>query len=355
MIALSRSVLNVLLVEEGWTATNQVARALQAAGCRVTVATLGGSYPVHTHEGITWRSGAALRDLRRFALDHDCVLPMTERLLVELEHPAVFPRITESQRRLIADKHALLAQLAAAGVDVPVQRPIDRAHELGFPLVLKGSTGAGGSRVAIVDDARALPRAIARAEELGGTWLAQEHLPSPTYLVGGVFHAGSPLRLYAAEKVEQYPPRTGPAIRLRSDARAALVELGTRAVGVLGWTGLASVDIMRRADGRYVALEINPRPWSSIAGAAEAGVDLFTPLAELLAGRVPTPNLAFEANCESHVFPRYLLADRYWNFGGLARAVRDLLGPRGRDWRDVGFTARYLARYYATRTQWRGF
>jgi len=321
----------------------------------VTVATLGGSYPVHTHQGITWRAGAQLRDLRRFALDHDCVIPMTERLLVELEHPAVFPRLTPSQRSLIADKHALLAHLAKAGVDVPVQRPLDRAHELGFPLVLKGSTGAAGSHVAIVDDARALPRAIARAREVGGTWLAQEYLPSATYLVGGVFHEGGPLRLYAGEKLEQYPARTGPAIRLRSGVADAIVDLGTRAVAALGWTGIASVDVMRRADGRPVVLEINPRPWSSIAGAAEAGVDLFTPLAELLAGRVPAPELSFRSNCESRVFPRYLLANRYWNLRGLARAVRDLLGPRGQDWRDVGFTARYLARYYATRAQWRGF
>jgi hypothetical protein len=39
---------------------------------------------------------------------------------------------------------------------------------------------------------------------------------------------------------------------------------------------------------------------------------------------------------------RAKLSPRYWRPGGVARALRDLLGPDGRDWRDLGF-ARHLA------------
>ena len=321
------------------------------------VATVGGNLRSIRRDDITW---LALRDdLRELecvidAHAIDCVMPLTESLMTRLAtHRLAFPKLTPHQQRLIANKHALLAELSRCGVAVPLQRPLDTAHELGFPLVLKGSTGAAGSRVKIVDDARALAMQCDRIRALDDEWQAQELLPSSTYLVGGVFHAGRPLRLYAAEKLEQFPARTGPAIRLRSDDTAALVDIGTRAVAAISLTGLASVDIMHRADGSYVVLEINPRPWSSICGAADAGVDLFTPLADLIADRIPIADLRFASKCESRVFPRYLLDDRYWNVSGVARAVRDLLSPRGRDWRDLGFALHSLARLYMTRAQWR--
>ena len=156
-----------------------------------------------------------------------------------------------------------------------------------LPLVIKGATGASGMRVRIVSTDAELARAVDDARRAGGEWVAQEFIPSPTYLVGGVFHRGEPLRLYAAEKLEQHPPRTGPAIRLRStgDDYAALLESAVRAIRELRWTGSRERGPHAAPDGRYVLLEINPRPWGSIASALDAGVDLFTPFADLICRR----------------------------------------------------------------------
>src|SRR5262249_5250590 len=148
---------------------------------------------------------------------------------------------------------------------------------LGLPLVVKGAVGSGGKMVRIVENRAELDEAARRARALGGAWLLQELIPGPTYLVGGLFHQGAPLRLYAGRKIEQYPARTGGAIPLRSIGDGAVIEAGLRAMRALAWTGFASADLMRRPDGRVVLLEINPRLWGSLAGAASAGVDLFTP------------------------------------------------------------------------------
>src|SRR5262249_25102758 len=157
--------------------------------------------------------------------------------------------------------------------------------------------------------------------------------------------------VYAAEKLELYPPRTGPAIRLRSDDHAALVELGCRVLRELRWTGFASADFIRRPDDRFVFLEVNPRLWGSVAGARFADVDLFTPFAELLAGAVPPADLAFAANRECMIFPRYLLSPSYRGLSGVVHALRDLSAAQGREWRHPGFLLHILHRLYRLRGQ----
>jgi biotin carboxylase len=116
----------------------------------------------------------------------------------------------------------------------------------------------------------------------------------------------------------------------------------------LQWTGFASADFIRWRRGDYVFLEVNPRLWGSVAAAISAGVDLFTPFAELLAGGMPSPDLAFVANQEGGIFPRYLLSPTSWRPARAAGAIRDLFGPQGQDWRDPGFVRHLAARLRTT-------
>lgn len=365
---------SVLLIDEGWGQTLQLASALEQTGFAVTVFTADGGHTSYRRRDVQWSSAPPiasaqfLTHLGRVASSFDRVLPLTETAMWRLAdaRPAwsdrIFPRIDDRQRELLSDKHVLIEHLAAHGFAVPRHLRLTAAldldaavRELGLPVVLKGATGAGGSRVRIVESLEALAAAVERTRSLGGEWIVQEHVPGPTCLIGGLFHAGEPLRLYAAEKVEQHPPRTGPAIRLRSDDQAALLELGVRVFRELRWTGFASVDVIRGPDGRHLVLEVNPRLWGSIAGATAAGVDLFAPFAELLAGRVPAPDLRFASDQDCRIFPRYLLSPHYRTVRGAVHAVRDLLGEQGRELRHPGFVRYLLGRLYRMRRQTRPF
>ena len=95
------------------------------------------------------------------------------------------------------------------------------------------------------------------------------------------------------------------------------------------------------AAATYVLLEVNPRLWGSLAGAEAAGVELFAPFAALLEGRAPPADLGFAANVECMIFPRYLNARHHRS---ARRALRDLLGPQGRDWRSPAFLVHVLRR-----------
>lgn len=358
------AVVRVLLLDEGWNSTVLIARALELAGHAVTVLTPNGSTRTYRRRSVTWASGPRLDstalmpalDERVRSLRVDRVLPLTERWMERLWrtlpawHERIFPATTVAQRELLASKQRVLAAMASRGIDVPRHVAIAHAASLGVPVVLKGDGGAGGSHVRIVDRHEDVPRAITGVD---AGWVAQEYIAGPTFLVGALCAGGEALRIYAGEKLEQYPPRTGPAIRLRSQRLDALIELGTRVFRELRWTGLISADVMQRPNGSFVLIEVNPRPWGSIAAAGEAGVDMLGGFADLVAGRVPAPDLAFAASTESRIFPRYLMDARYQSIGGIVHVVRDLLGERASEWRDPAFVLRNLRRVYSLRDQWK--
>lgn len=355
----------VLLVEEGWSQTLELARGLEAGGHRVTVATANGSTASYRRRTVDWLSAPPVACARFVpGLDRlieergiERVVPLTEAVMRRLwaARPAwndrIFPATEPWQRAVIADKHRLVEYMAACGIAVPRQiriggafDPAMAARVLGLPAIVKEATGVAGTRVRIVESERDLARVVARARASGGSWVVQEYVEGQTCLFGGVFHDGRALRIYAGEKLELYPPRVGPAIRIRSDDHEALVATGQRVFGELRWTGLASVDFIRRRDGSYVLLEVNPRPWGSLAAARAAGVDLVGAFGALLAGEIPRTDLSFGRDRECMIFPRYLLAPRYRNLAGARRALRDLFGPQGRDWRHPGFLRHIVRR-----------
>lgn len=343
----------MLLVEEGWHSTLPLARALANSGFVVTVLTANGTTASCTHEAVRWTSGPTLASadfaahIDRIAGSFDHVLPLTEdamRRLWELSVARIFPHTEPWQRALVADKHALVEHMQSRGIAIPPHRRVDAAFELDtavLPLVVKSSTGCGGRLVRIAGTRTELAAILARARRLGGDWIVQEYVPSTTYLVGGVFQAGEPLRIYAAEKLAQEPARIGGAVRLRSTHAPALLELGARVIRELRWTGFASVDFVRDRAGRFLLLEVNPRLWGSHAGAHAAGVDLMTPFAQLLAGEAPAASLTFADGVETWIFPQYLA---HRSVRSLVRGLCDLAGEQGRDWRDLRFVIYTLRR-----------
>jgi hypothetical protein len=357
--------MRVLLVEEGWHSTLRLARGLQDAGFAVTVLTANGKRARCRHRNVDWCCGPGVDDaqfvshvdamVRESAFDR--VLPLTEPAMQRLwDAPVawrerIFPRTEDWQRRLVLDKHLLLEHAAERGIPIPRYRRVDAtfdrlaaARELGLPLVVKGATGSGGRRVRIVATQDVLAAVLQRAELLGGHWIVQEHVASPTYLVGGVFRDGEPTRLYAGVKLAQYPPRIGGAIQLRSTRDSALVDLGVRAVRELRWTGFASVDCVRRADGTFALLEVNPRLWGSHAAARAAGVELFGAFAQLVAGQSPRADLSFADGVEGWIFPKYFRSIKHRGVRGALQGLRALVGDQGRDWWDPRFASYALRR-----------
>ena len=320
---------HVLILDEGFASGTITALGLRDAGCRVTVLGCNGGTGRAQSERLRWYLAPAVRDpLLPAHLDAavtrlrpDVVYPITEPLqqLVWRSWPTwsdlLFPQITPFRRALLASKRVLSEWVSGPGLNVPAERSVeDAAIE---PVVVKGVRGRGGSTTTIAATVEAARAAVAGLEARGIEPIVQEYIGGPTFLAGGLFDAGRPVRLYAGEKVAQYPARTGPAARIRSVSDPPLVEAAVRLLSALRWSGLASADFIRRPTGEFVFLELNPRPWGSISAAAVAGVELFGPLRELMAHGHPAPDLKFEQGADFAVMPLALLAP-IGHFGGPA-------------------------------------
>jgi hypothetical protein len=341
----------LLLLDEGFVSGAATALGLHAAGCAVDVlAAVGGTARCGATGGVwrfaprTDRSGdhptlAQIIANEMATGKYDVVYPTTEPLQRLLwSHRRDWPCLvlpTDDDERPIhlADKRAMSRLARRAAVRVPDE--IDRLstsnidetiRALGLPIVIKGVVGRGGQTTFIASSAAEVRDALRRIARRGTEAFAQRYIDGPTFLVGGVFHRGTPLRLYAGEKRVQFPDRTGPAAVLVSSRDDALLRSATRIFQAVGLTGLASADFIRDANGRFHFLELNPRPWGSIAAARDAGVDLFGPLAALWQGANPTPDLEFSSSVRSPVVPLALAAPTAWLSADAWRA----LGAAGR-------------------------
>lgn len=279
------------------------------------------------------------------AFEFDKIMPMTECIMRRVWQPApvwadrIYPRLEAWQLQLYLNKYDFLTHMAMRGIGVATSYPIDSATRasqlvdaLGLPLVIKGVRGAAGRHVRIVETLDELRATLARICAVGGQWFAQAFIPGSTFLFGGLFVDGAPVRIYAGEKLSLFPLRTGPAISMRSSNDPRLIGTGLNVMRELRVSGLASIDLMQLSDGEYCPLEINPRPWGSIAAAATANVDLFSPLAACLTGQGAAPALHYAGNVTCRIFPRYLLSPSHQNLAGIATALRDSFGKQGRDW-----------------------
>lgn len=343
--------MRILLLDEGFASGAMTALGLHAAGCDVDVLSAVGGRGRCRATGGEWRLAskvdtAGLAREAEVAVQrqrYDAVYPTTEplqRLLWPRRtdwRNLILPTDDAARPAYLADKREMSRLARDAGVCVPDQ--IDRAHEsnideairrLGLPIVIKGAVGRGGRTTHIAASAAEAREAVRRIERLGTEPFAQRYIPGPTFLVGGVFHQGLPLRLYAGEKRIQFPSRTGPAAVLVSRADRALVQSATRVFQAARLNGLGSADFLRHPDGSFHFLELNPRPWGSIAAAHDAGVDLFTPLVQLWRGETPTSDLELRAGVRSPIFPLAVMSPAAWTSGDAWRSAAAALASATR-------------------------
>jgi biotin carboxylase len=163
-----------------------------------------------------------------------------------------------------ADLHAVVADLAAAGLDACVKPPV-------------GVFGAGFWRLSddlpliarLMDpDGRTLPTATVAAaldEAPGSRLLVMEHLPGTETSVDILAHHGRVLAAVSRAKgrVSQRIATTGMAI-----------DLATRVVATFGLHGLVNVQTIEDAAGTPRLLEINPRMSGACLHTLFAGIAL---------------------------------------------------------------------------------
>ena len=239
------------------------------------------------------------------------------------------------------DKSDLVATASRHGLDPPptvacagAAAAGAAARRFGFPVLVK-PVHSVDDRVspprrfasAWVDNAGELERAIAG---FGGTALVQRRVEGRVVSFAGVLAGGHLLGEAFSRYHRTWYPRAGNACY--SETASVPTELRRRVVALLAdlaWEGLFELELIETDSGVWHAIDLNPRPYGSIALAIGAGANLPSLWCRHLLGDDPAPVTATPG-----VFYRWTDADLrhgwwQWREGNRSAAVGVLRPRRG--------------------------
>lgn len=360
----------VMLLDLNWKQTSYVAAALADSGIATTLITTLRPDPIGLGHYCTQiqsplpRSPDYVPFLRReiARVRPDLLIPLCEpliELLWDLDPPCavpIYPATTIDQREVLADRRLFYQRAAAAGVAVAPWMPVGgntdleiAAQRFGYPFVLRGTRGLAGSQVRVVGSAREAAEALEDLQSKSpGQPFAQAFIRGPRHLVGGFFSRGEAIRLFAQETIEANPPVTGPSIRVRAYADESLIGSARTLFADLEWSGMACAEFIRDERGRFVLMEMNPRPWAALEVAERSGAGICRAFAETLAGRPVTPQQRYRMGRPQVVLEGFLQAHNRGT--GILSTLRS---PSLKDWlaclRAVPWRRPWLALYVLRR------
>jgi predicted ATP-grasp superfamily ATP-dependent carboligase len=206
-------------------------------------------------------------------------------------HPAVQRCLDKSELATLATRHALDPPETA--VCTSPEQALAAAEEMGFPVVVKPLSSIietatprrrAGSQ--LVTNRYQLGRVLAG---FGGHGLIQRQVHGTVLSFAGVFAGGRLLAEALSRYHRTWHPAAGNACY--SETMAAPRTLRERVVSLLeelGWEGLFELELIE-AGLAWHAIDLNPRPYGSLALAIGAGANLPAIWCQHLLGHTPSP------------------------------------------------------------------
>jgi predicted ATP-grasp superfamily ATP-dependent carboligase len=167
------------------------------------------------------------------------------------------------------------------------------ARRLGFPVVLKSTDAASVrgraiSRVPKGHIASSEGELAEVAPVFGDCLLVQRWAGNDLISFGGVMAGGSLLGVAVSRYRRMWPPPSGSVSFAETIPPPAHLELMVqRLVAAIGWEGIFELEVIRSERGEFVPIDLNPRPYGSLALATAAGAPLARIWCDWLLGRRP--------------------------------------------------------------------
>jgi predicted ATP-grasp superfamily ATP-dependent carboligase len=184
------------------------------------------------------------------------------------------------------DKARLVGAAEMAGLPCPptavvtgIDEALHAAAGFGYPVVIKPVTSVYEAEGRVW---RTGSRVVANAEELartvphfGDPCLIQRTESGVINSSSGVMAGGRLLAFSLASYLRTWPPDAGNAALTETVAPPeGLAQCVEALMAALGWEGIFELELVKREDGSFASIDLNPRPYGSIALAIRAGADL---------------------------------------------------------------------------------
>jgi 3-methylcrotonyl-CoA carboxylase alpha subunit len=180
----------------------------------------------------------------------------------------------------MGSKSASKAAMAAVGVPVApgyhgheqsIQRLVEEAARVGFPLIIKASAGGGGKGMQVVNSAAEVPAAVESAQRLARTafgddrLLMERYFPRARHVEVQVFadSHGQTVSLFdrdcSVQRRHQKIIEEAPAPGLRDEVRASMAQAAVKSAQAVGYVGAGTVEFLVDDAQNFYFMEMNTR------------------------------------------------------------------------------------------------
>jgi acetyl-CoA carboxylase, biotin carboxylase subunit len=187
---------------------------------------------------------------------------------------------TAAQIRVMGDKAAARAAMAAAGVPIipgtpgpvdDVDEALTFARTIGFPVIIKAAAGGGGKGMRVARDPDDFARSfqLARSEALSafgsGEVYVEKYLSRPRHIEfqilgdthGHVIHLGE--RDCSVQRRHQKLIEEAPSPAVGPELRARMGDAAVRGAKSIDYVGAGTVEMLLDEDGSFYFMEMNTR------------------------------------------------------------------------------------------------
>jgi len=182
--------------------------------------------------------------------------------------------------RLMGDKAKARAMAIAAGVPVlpgseeplaSAEVALERAREVGFPVILKASAGGGGRGMRIVRSEDELPGQLSTASQEAesafgdGSMYMEKYLEEPRHIEfqifgdqhGTIIHLGE--RECSIQRRHQKLIEESPSPALTPELREEMGQAAVNLARKVGYQNAGTIEFLLDTDGRFYFMEMNTR------------------------------------------------------------------------------------------------
>jgi acetyl-CoA carboxylase, biotin carboxylase subunit len=187
---------------------------------------------------------------------------------------------TPAQIRVMGDKAAARAAMAAAGVPIipgtpgpvdDVDEALTFARTIGFPVIIKAAAGGGGKGMRVARDPDDFARSfqLARSEALSafgsGEVYVEKYLSRPRHIEfqilgdthGHVIHLGE--RDCSVQRRHQKLIEEAPSPAVGPELRARMGDAAVKGAKSIDYVGAGTVEMLLDEDGSFYFMEMNTR------------------------------------------------------------------------------------------------